>query len=158
MHSSIGSFLDSLKIERQASPHTLRSYHDDLEVFCRFLEESQGEGYDPTTVDSARLRRYSAWLNSQGYAATTIARRLASLRSFFRYLRRQRQRHRRPLLGLAQSQATQEVASPASNRRRDPPAGCDPGGRPSGRAGSGHARDPLRRRLAGQRAGGAQPR
>ena len=88
MHSSIGSFLDSLKIERQASPHTLRSYHDDLEVFSRFLEESQGEDYDPTTADSARLRRYSAWLNSQGYAATTIARRLASLRSFFRYLRR----------------------------------------------------------------------
>lgn len=88
MHSSIGSFLDYLKIERQASPHTLRSYHDDLEVFCRFLEESQGENYDPTAVDSARLRRYSAWLHGQGYAATTIARRLASLRSFFRYLRR----------------------------------------------------------------------
>ena len=40
-------------------------------------------------MDSARLRRYSAWLNSQGYAATTIARRLASLRSFFRHLQRQ---------------------------------------------------------------------
>jgi len=100
MHSSIGSFLDSLKIERQASPHTLRSYHDDLEVFCRFLEESQGEGYDPTAVDSARLRRYSAWLHSQGYAATTIARRLASLRSFFRFLRRRGSVSADPCSGL----------------------------------------------------------
>jgi integrase/recombinase XerC len=88
MHLSIGSFLDSLKLESQASPHTLRSYQNDLEVFCQFLKESLGEDYDPATVDSSRLRRYSAWLHSQGYAATTIARRLASLRSFFRYLRR----------------------------------------------------------------------
>ena len=89
MNPSVSSFLSYLKVERQASAHTLRSYEDDLLVFCRFLEETVGEGADPTEADSARLRRYSAWLNSQGYAATTIARRLASLRSFFRYLRRQ---------------------------------------------------------------------
>ncbi|MGC8643729.1 MAG: site-specific integrase, partial [Isosphaeraceae bacterium] len=89
MHTSIVSFLDYLKRQRQASPHTLRSYQDDLEVFSHFLEEIQVAGADPTVVDSAGLRRYAAWLNSQGYAATTIARRLASLRSFFRYLRRQ---------------------------------------------------------------------
>ena len=89
MNPSVSSFLSYLKIESQASAHTLRSYEDDLLVFCRFLEETVGEGADPTEADSARLRRYSAWLNSQGYAATTIARRLASLRSFFRYLRRQ---------------------------------------------------------------------
>jgi integrase/recombinase XerC len=81
-------FLDYLKVERQASPHTLRSYRDDLEVFGRFLEESQVGEADPTVANPARLRRYSAWLHSQGYSAATIARRLASLRSFFRYLRR----------------------------------------------------------------------
>ena len=60
-----------------------------MEIFTRYLEENQKEGSDPTIVDPARLRRYSAWLNGQGYAASTIARRLASLRSFYRYLRRQ---------------------------------------------------------------------
>ena len=89
MHASINSFLADLRAERQASSHTLRSYHDDLEIFTRYLEENQKEGSDPTIVDPARLRRYSAWLNGQGYAASTIARRLASLRSFYRYLRRQ---------------------------------------------------------------------
>lgn len=89
MHASINSFLADLRAERQASSHTLRSYHDDMEIFTRYLEENQKEGSDPTIVDPARLRRYSAWLNGQGYAASTIARRLASLRSFYRYLRRQ---------------------------------------------------------------------
>ena len=89
MHASINSFLADLRAERQASSHTLRSYHDDMEIFTRYLEENQKEGSDPTIVNPARLRRYSAWLNGQGYAASTIARRLASLRSFYRYLRRQ---------------------------------------------------------------------
>jgi len=89
MHASISSFLADLRAERQASSHTLRSYHDDMEIFSRYLEENQNEGSDPTIADPARLRRYSAWLNGQGYAASTIARRLASLRSFYRYLRRQ---------------------------------------------------------------------
>jgi len=89
MHASISSFLADLRAERQASSHTLRSYHDDMEIFTRYLEENQKEGSDPTIVNPARLRRYSAWLNGQGYAASTIARRLASLRSFYRYLRRQ---------------------------------------------------------------------
>jgi integrase/recombinase XerC len=89
LNRSVSSFLNYMRHERQASPHTMRSYEDDLAVFCQFLEESVGEGADPTVADSARLRRYSAWLNSQGYAASTVARRLASLRSFFRYLRRQ---------------------------------------------------------------------
>lgn len=88
MHS-ITAFLGYLKNERQASVHTLRSYEDDLGLFCRYLNESEGDGADPAAVDSGRLRRYSAWLTGQGYAATTVARRLASLRSFFRYLRRQ---------------------------------------------------------------------
>src|SRR5271166_7084150 len=89
MHASINSFLEDLRAERQASSHTLRSYHDDMEVFCRYLEQNQKEGSDPTIADPARLRRYSAWLSGQGYASSTIARRLASLRSFYRYQRRQ---------------------------------------------------------------------
>ena len=42
-----------------------------------------------TQVDARRLRSYAAWLGTRGYAASTVARRLASLRSFFRYQRRQ---------------------------------------------------------------------
>ncbi len=89
MHPTVVAFLTHLKNERNASIHTIRGYEDDLGLFCQYLEECSGQGLDPTTADAQRLRRYSAWLNGRGYAATTIARRLASLRSFYRYQRRQ---------------------------------------------------------------------
>jgi integrase/recombinase XerC len=85
---SVGGFLSHLKVERRASEHTIRSYEHDLALYRRYLTESQGEDSDVTAVSPARLRRYSAWLSGEGYAASTVARRLASLRSFFRYLRR----------------------------------------------------------------------
>jgi integrase/recombinase XerC len=89
LHPSIQAFLDHLRNERQASPHTLRSYGDDMALFRRYLDESVGADADPTAVDSRRIRGYSAWLSGRGYAASTIARRLACLRSYFRYQRRQ---------------------------------------------------------------------
>jgi integrase/recombinase XerC len=88
MDGSVVAFLDYLKIERRSSEHTLRSYEHDLGLYWRYVREAQGEGADPAQADPQRLRRYSAWLNGQGYSASTVARRLASLRSFFRYLRR----------------------------------------------------------------------
>jgi integrase/recombinase XerC len=84
----VNAFINHLRAERNASIHTLRSYEDDLALFCRYLEETVGPGADPAAADARRLRRYAAWLGGQGYAASTIARRLASLRSFYRYQRR----------------------------------------------------------------------
>jgi integrase/recombinase XerC len=89
VHPSISSFLDHLRTERNASPHTLRCYEDDLTQFGVFLEELNGPESDPTAADARMLRNFSAWLSGKGYAASTIARRLASLRSYYRYQRRQ---------------------------------------------------------------------
>jgi integrase/recombinase XerC len=89
MHTTITAFLDHLRVERQSSLNTVRSYEDDMTQFENYLIATVGESADPTEADARRLRAYSAWLSSQGYAATTIARRLASLRSFFKYQRRQ---------------------------------------------------------------------
>jgi integrase/recombinase XerC len=108
MHGSVDAFLNYLKIERRASVHTVRSYDDDLGLYCRYLNEVQGDGADPTAADPIRLRRYSAWLTGQGYAASTVARRLASLRSFFRYLRRQ---------GVVGSDPSSGLRNPKQRRR-----------------------------------------
>ncbi len=89
MHATIQSFLDHLATERQASPHTVRGYAEDLGQFVGYLSEVEGADTDPTAVDARRLRSYAAWLGTRGYAASTVARRLASLRSYFRYQRRQ---------------------------------------------------------------------
>jgi integrase/recombinase XerC len=89
MHPTITAFLDHLRNERNASAHTIRCYEDDLMQFCQFLAETRRAEADPSAADARWLRRYSAWLNGRGYAASTVARRLASLRSFYRYQRRQ---------------------------------------------------------------------
>ena len=88
MDGSIRAYLDHLKAERKGSAHTLRSYEHDLAVYARFLRELFGDDSSPSTSDPFRLRRYSAWLSGQGYSPSTVARRLACLRSYFRYLRR----------------------------------------------------------------------
>jgi integrase/recombinase XerC len=89
MQDSASRFLQHLKTERRASGHTVRSYERDLGLYYRYISESQGAEADPAAASAVRLRRYSAWLTGQGYSASTVARRLASLRSFFRFLRRQ---------------------------------------------------------------------
>ena len=90
MDGSVRAYLHHLKAERRRSAHTVRSYQHDLDMYCGYVREVFGEEADPAGADPVRLRRYSAWLSGQGYAATTVARRLASLRSFFRYLRTKR--------------------------------------------------------------------
>jgi len=89
MHPSVAPFLEHLRTERGASPHTLRSYEADLNQFTSYLVGAVGEGADPIAADSRRLRSYTVWLGARGYSAATVARRLASLRSFYRYHRRQ---------------------------------------------------------------------
>jgi len=88
VHESMTAYLESLVKERSSSPHTVRNYAEDLRLYQAFLDQDASQPVDPRTVDSRRLRRYSAWLSGEGYAASTIARRLASLRSYYRYLRR----------------------------------------------------------------------
>ena len=108
MHHSIEDFLNHLRIERQASQHTMRSYADDLALYCNYLQEAQAGEADPSAVDALRLRRYSAWLAGRGYAASTLARRLASLRSYFRFLRRR---------GLVSTDPSAGLRNPKQPRR-----------------------------------------
>jgi len=84
---AIDGFLESLRVERGASPHTIRSYRADLASFVAFLGESKADPSELLSASPKRLRAYSAWLSAQGYSSGTIARRLASLRSFYRFHR-----------------------------------------------------------------------
>ncbi len=79
-------FLDYLKLERDASPHTLRNYGLDIAAFLKYLNEAKGAGYPLSAVDSLTLRAYLSSLH-EGHARSSISRHLAALRSFFRYLR-----------------------------------------------------------------------
>lgn len=84
MQRFLDKFINYLKVERNASPHTILNYTIDLDVFKTFLGER-----DIGTVDHLTLRRFLAELRAKNYAKRTVARKLASLRSFFRFLYRE---------------------------------------------------------------------
>ncbi len=100
MFPSTLAFIEHLRSERNASPHTLRSYTSDLASFGEYLGENTAAAIDPVSVDSKKLRAYVAWLNREGLSPGTIARRLASLRSFYKFLRQRSLVASDPALGL----------------------------------------------------------
>jgi integrase/recombinase XerC len=83
---AVAAFLQYLAAERGASPHTIRSYRADLQDCVAFLER-RGLGA-LVDADARVIRGYLANLHDRGLARTSIARRLATLRSLFRYLMR----------------------------------------------------------------------
>ncbi len=89
MQSAIQGFLRYLRIERNSSEHTLKSYKDDFNSFCEYLTERVGVEPPPDQITIPVLRGYVTYLHECQYARTTIARRLACLRSFFRYTTRE---------------------------------------------------------------------
>ncbi len=90
MHSAIARFLQYLRVERNASDLTVKSYREDLTALVDYLAESRGgRSCTPGAVSVLDLRGYVATLHEAGYAKSTIARRLASMRSFFRFGQRE---------------------------------------------------------------------
>ncbi|MCP9453468.1 MAG: tyrosine recombinase XerC [Nitrospira sp.] len=77
-----------LEVERNASAETVRNYSSDLRQLSAFLRRSRGEEHDipPSQITSNDLRRYLYWLDQHGEKASSLARKLASIRSFYRFL------------------------------------------------------------------------
>lgn len=98
----VADFLAHLELERGLSPNTLSAYRSDLEGFGRFLSES---GTDPLGAKPSDLAAWSAWLaepkQGQAPAPSTLHRKAASVRSFYRYLRREGLVDDDPTTGIA---------------------------------------------------------
>lgn len=77
-----------LKIERGASLNTQVSYERDLEQFIAYLEEKEIE--DLCKIDRFVLSEYLGYLNDLGLQSTSISRKLATLRSFYQFLYKER--------------------------------------------------------------------
>lgn len=89
MRAALQSFLTHLDRERNASPHTIRAYGDDIRQFTEHLRREVGHEPRPQEVDALLIRGYLAELHRAGLRKTSTARKLASLRTFFRYLCRE---------------------------------------------------------------------
>ncbi len=80
-------FVAKLEHEKGFSEHTLRAYHKDLLQFDNFLKKEKRSSLE--SINHLLLRRFLAVLRSKNYSKTTIARKLASIRSFFKFLIRE---------------------------------------------------------------------
>lgn len=105
MRSAITRFLQYLATERNASDLTIKAYREDLFGLVDWLKSSLGRTPAVDELTPHDLRSFQAALAQAGYARTTISRKLASLRSFYRFAMRE---------GLA----TTNPAKPLRNPRR----------------------------------------
>ncbi|TWT88784.1 Tyrosine recombinase XerD [Pseudobythopirellula maris] len=84
-----GQFLRHLQSERGASAHTIKAYREDLAALADYLADESGASPAPKAITTLDLRGYVSALGEAGFAKASIARRLASVRSFFRYGQRE---------------------------------------------------------------------
>jgi len=101
----IEQYAAHLRLERNLSPHTLRNYLSDLKQFQQFLRQQglcQGEQKKIALeeVDRHVVRAYLGAL-AKVCRKSSIGRKLAALKGFFRYLIRERRISKDPLSGLA---------------------------------------------------------
>jgi len=88
MKDWIAKYIKYLKIERNASAHTLISYQTDLKQFLTFCASQKNideHQIDIDSIDRLMIRMWLGALNEDGLKRSTIARKVASVRSFFKY-------------------------------------------------------------------------
>ena len=107
-------FETHLRQERNLSPHSTRAYLGDLRALFDYLDgpeqaefDPHEREFDPTTLTRLQLRAYLAHLKREGIARSSVQRRLAGLRTFYRYLHRE---------GHVDSDPTREVRTAAPRR------------------------------------------
>ncbi|MDF2571370.1 MAG: xerC 2 [Sporomusa sp.] len=85
----LGQFILYLRIEKNASQHTIHNYKRDILQFAEFVLCQDAEETLFININPLLIRSYLAYLKSERYAKATIMRRIAALRSFFRFLCRE---------------------------------------------------------------------
>jgi integrase/recombinase XerC len=109
MWSEIQGYVNYLKVERNASPYTVRNYSDDLGGFLDFLRREGIKTLEE--VDHHIVRRYLAHLQKRGFAKASIARKLSAIRSFYRYLMQRGILSSNPLLTMSSPKLKKQLPS-----------------------------------------------
>ena len=108
MEHAVARFLRYLAVERNAADMTIKSYREDLTQLTEYLSDEDGQAPAPREIEPADLRAYVAALQEAGYAPSSIARRLASLRSFFKFSQRE---------GLCEKNPAKPLRNPRRSRK-----------------------------------------
>jgi integrase/recombinase XerC len=92
MKEQVEAFLEHLRLNENASINTVRAYESDLSQFLHFLPESGGRrrtDLEPSDFDHQQIRGFLSELHRRGNSRSSAARKLAAIRTFGRYLRRE---------------------------------------------------------------------
>jgi integrase/recombinase XerC len=114
MNELLRAFLQFLKLNRNASAHTVRAYESDVSQFLAFVAAERGvkrSQLEPANLDRAAIRGFLADLHRRGQSRATAARKLAGVRTFLRHLRREGLIDEDP--GLLVSTPKRDVRMPA---------------------------------------------
>lgn len=99
----VEEFLAMLAHERNASPHTVRAYERELEGFAEYAMKQFGARMAPAKIEHQHIRAYLGELYGRGLSKASVARALAAIRSWFKWLARQ---------GLVEQSPAALVATP----------------------------------------------
>ena len=108
LEQQIQQFITYLDTERDVSPHTLTAYRSDLAQFLLFALREKGETVAAQDIEHLFLRRYLAGL-SKNTRKSSIGRKLAAIRSFFRFLLRRGSIGRNPAELIATPKKEQKL-------------------------------------------------
>lgn len=98
MVQTVRAYLEYLESARNYSPRTITAYDTDLRDLVAFMAAQNRRSFG--TIDRDFLRTYLASLADRGFERTSIARKIAAIRSFFRYLKRTHTVTANPALSL----------------------------------------------------------
>ncbi|HWY36976.1 MAG TPA: tyrosine-type recombinase/integrase [Bacteroidia bacterium] len=96
----INSFIDYLQYEKRYSDKTCAAYRQDLHEFTHFLARDFEINSLPE-VKAAQIRTWVFTLGKQNFAATSIHRKISSVKSYYKYLLRNNIVTRSPLIGIS---------------------------------------------------------
>ena len=109
MRDLLNQFFEHLRYERNVSAHTLRNYSSDLEQFLNFLTaDGKRNAPEISQIDHLTIREWLASLHTDQKKKSSIARKLAALRTFFQFLVRE---------GLLELNPAKLVATPKLEKK-----------------------------------------
>jgi integrase/recombinase XerC len=112
MRAATRDFLRHLERERNASRHTIRAYGEDILQFAEYLEGVLGREPRLEDADHVLIRGFLAELHRRGLKKASAARKLAGLRTFFRFLCREGRLERNPARALLSPRLEKRIPAP----------------------------------------------
>jgi integrase/recombinase XerC len=108
LEAFIFAFEDYLKFEKRYSGHTIRGYRDDLNAFWGYLRAEFGE-MGIREITAAVVRSWLASLKDGGMSSRSVNRKIASLRSFYKYLLRVGEVEQSPMAAIVAPKAARRL-------------------------------------------------